>query len=272
MTPRQPVFILGHPRTGTTHLHNLLCKDDRFAYATTFAVGFPSSFLNTAWLAPYLGLLIIDDTRPMDNMALAWNSPQEDELAVNQLSAGASAYMPLMFMRRERLFRRYYSMKDAAAGELERWRDAFLYFCKKLQLSSGGTRKRLLLKSPVHTARVNLFHAMFPKATFIFIHRHPYEVFQSAVHMADAYYWQCYFQLPTAEDVQEFILFQGELLHRTYQAGTNGTTRTCRHFFFSFSIFTPPPPQPCPRFPHYRPLFAAHVRSSFLAVRRQFCC
>ena len=51
----QPVFILGHPRTGTTHLHNLLCKDDRFAYATTFSVGFPSGFLSTSWLAPYLG-------------------------------------------------------------------------------------------------------------------------------------------------------------------------------------------------------------------------
>lgn len=81
---------------------------------------------------------------------------------------------------------------------------------------SNPTHGRLLLKSPVHTARVNLFHAMFPKATFIFIHRHPYEVFQSAVHMADAYYWQCYFQLPTAEDVEEFILFQGETLHRAY--------------------------------------------------------
>ena len=32
--------------------------------------------------------LIMDDTRPMDNMALAWNTPQEDEVAVNQLSSG----------------------------------------------------------------------------------------------------------------------------------------------------------------------------------------
>ena len=207
-TVHQPVFILGHPRTGTTHLHNLLSKDDRFAYATTFSVGFPSGFLSTSWLAPYLGL-IMDDTRPMDNMALAWNTPQEDEVAVNQLSSGASPYMPLMFMRREPVFRKYYSMKDATERELKRWRDAFLYFCKKTQLAAGGAHKRLLLKSPVHTARVNLFHRMFPKATFIFIHRHPYEVFQSAVHMADAYYWQCYFQLPTAEDVEEFILYQG---------------------------------------------------------------
>ena len=51
-------------------------------------------------------------------------------------------------------------------------------------------------------------------------------MFQSAVHMADAYYWQCYFQLPTAEDVEEFILFQGELLHRTYQVWVGVRLRT----------------------------------------------
>ena len=103
-----------------------------------------------------------------------------DEYVVSGLvydpRAEASPYMPLMFMRREPLFRRYYSMKDATAAELKRWRDSFVYFCKKIQLAAGGSHKRLLLKSPVHTARVNLFHAMFPKATFIFIHRHPYEV------------------------------------------------------------------------------------------------
>lgn len=36
----QPVFILGHPRTGTTHLHNLLSRDsDRFAYCDTLMAG-----------------------------------------------------------------------------------------------------------------------------------------------------------------------------------------------------------------------------------------
>lgn len=36
----QPVFILGHPRTGTTHLHNLLSQDtDRFAYCDTLMAG-----------------------------------------------------------------------------------------------------------------------------------------------------------------------------------------------------------------------------------------
>ena len=34
--------------------------------------------------------------------------------------------------------------------------------------------------------------------------------------MADKYYWQCYLQQPTVEQVQEYILRQGEILHDTY--------------------------------------------------------
>ena len=211
----EPVFILGHPRTGTTHLHNLLSKDPRFAHATTFSVGFPSGFLCMRRLAPYLGL-IMDAKRPMDNMALAWNTPQEDEIAVNQLSAGASPYMPLCFPRREASFRKFYDFRDADEADLTRWKDAFMYFLKKTQFAEGGSHKRLLLKSPVHTARVRILREMFPKAQFVFIHRHPLEVFQSAAHMADAYYWQCHLQKPTLQDTQEFILHQGELLHEAY--------------------------------------------------------
>ena len=35
----EPVFILGHPRTGTTHLHNLLALDPAFAFCNTFHAG-----------------------------------------------------------------------------------------------------------------------------------------------------------------------------------------------------------------------------------------
>ena len=38
----EPIFILGHPRTGTTLLHNLLSEDsERFATCSTFCAGFP---------------------------------------------------------------------------------------------------------------------------------------------------------------------------------------------------------------------------------------
>ena len=225
----EPVFILGHPRTGTTHLHNLLSRDPSFAFATTFSVGFPSGFLSCRWLAPFMGA-IMDDTRPMDNMALSHDTPQEDEVATNQLSGGASPYMPLMFPQREALFRRWYSMRDgASSAEIARWKESFLYFLRKTQYAAGGKRKRLLLKSPVHTARVDVLREMFPKAQFVFIHRNPYEVFQSAVHMADAYYWQCYFQVPSAEDVQEFILYQGEYLHDAYERDIRKVKKGNKH-------------------------------------------
>ena len=89
----RPVFVLGHPRTGTTHMFNLLSLNKReFTCATTFMVGFPLSFLwfeKHRWL---LGNNILSEKRPMDNMKLEWDSPQEDELAINAIT-GLSPYM-----------------------------------------------------------------------------------------------------------------------------------------------------------------------------------
>ena len=43
-----PLFILGHWRSGTTHLHNLLALDTQnFAFANTYQVTNPLTFLTT---------------------------------------------------------------------------------------------------------------------------------------------------------------------------------------------------------------------------------
>ena len=48
-----PLFVLGYARSGTTHLLNLLCQDDRFAFPNTFQAMNPQFFLTTeGWLAP----------------------------------------------------------------------------------------------------------------------------------------------------------------------------------------------------------------------------
>ena len=47
--------------------------------------------------------------------------------------------------------------------------------------------KPLLVKSPVHTARVRMLLKLFPKARFLYIHREPLKVFASAANMADTY-------------------------------------------------------------------------------------
>ena len=40
-----PVFIVGHWRSGTTHLHNLLCQDERLGFVTTYQSVFPDTLL-----------------------------------------------------------------------------------------------------------------------------------------------------------------------------------------------------------------------------------
>jgi hypothetical protein len=94
--PIDPIFIIGHPRTGTTLLHNLLSSDEsQFFYCTTFCAGFPSSFLWCEDWGKIAFASVIEATRPMDSMPLHFDLPQEDECATNVLSGGASYYMPL---------------------------------------------------------------------------------------------------------------------------------------------------------------------------------
>ncbi|KAL3930894.1 MAG: hypothetical protein SGBAC_011566 [Bacillariaceae sp.] len=176
---------------------------------------------------------ILDETRPMDNVVLDFDLPQEDELATNVLSAGTSPYMPLFFMSQEPDFRPYYAFDDHASGDeklspeemataRKRWGSAFYYLCQKLTLRSLRMKQaalRLVLKSPVHTARIPLLLRIFPDAQFIYIHRHPYDVFRSAAHMADTTYWYTYFSTPQDEEIQEFILRQYEILWNRYEEG-----------------------------------------------------
>ncbi|MFW9938099.1 MAG: sulfotransferase, partial [Candidatus Thorarchaeota archaeon] len=41
-----PLFILGHWRSGTTYIHNLMCQDPQFGYITMLNAAFPKSFIS----------------------------------------------------------------------------------------------------------------------------------------------------------------------------------------------------------------------------------
>ena len=171
----------------------------------------------------------------MDNVKLDFDLPQEDELATNVLSAGTSPYMPLFFMKQEPGFRPYYAFDLEATSEssdefdselaeaLQRWTESFLYLLRKLtlrgELQKPSGQHCLLLKSPVHTARIPLLLSLFPDAQFIYIHRHPCDVFRSAAHMADTTYWYTYLNTPSNAAIQEFILRQYEILWDRYEEG-----------------------------------------------------
>ena len=167
----EPVFILGHPRTGTPTC-TTYCRRIRGSRTPQPSASASRRASSVRRLAPYLGL-IMDAKRPMDNMALAWDTPQEDEIAVNQLSAGASPYMRCVSPAGAR-FRKFYDFRRRRA-DLTRMEGRLHVLPQEDAVRRGGSHKRLLLKSPVHTARVRILREMFPKAQFVFIHRHPLE-------------------------------------------------------------------------------------------------
>ena len=77
---KRPLFILGHWRSGTTHLHNLLAQDERFAYPNVWQVLNPHTFLSTERYSAIMKLAA-PKTRLIDNVAFSPDVPLEDEFA-----------------------------------------------------------------------------------------------------------------------------------------------------------------------------------------------
>lgn len=174
-----PLFLLGHWRHGTTHLHNLFAVDDRFAYPNNFEAFFPHTFLTTEAVAIRLLAFFLPRRRPMDNIEWTMRSPQEDEFAL-AIASGVSPCLGWMFPNRREHYDRHLTLRDASADETARWKAAFARFVKKLSWKYG---RPLVLKSPPHTGRIAHLLELFPGAKFVHIHRDPYAVFASTAHM-----------------------------------------------------------------------------------------
>ncbi|MGJ3249261.1 MAG: sulfotransferase family protein [Elainellaceae cyanobacterium] len=189
-SPNQPpVFIVGHWRSGTTFLYELLCQSPQFAYVSPFAVGLPWEFLTlTELMRPVLERALPRD-RFIDSMQVNSDSPQEDEIGLANMQP-VSFYHGLYFPSRLREhFNAGIFFDDCSPEQIETWQRVTRLFFEKIQLEQPG--KQLLIKNPVYTARVAMLRAMFPDAKFIHIYRNPYIVFQSTRN----FYWKLFKEL-----------------------------------------------------------------------------
>jgi hypothetical protein len=176
---QHPMFVIGHWRSGTTHLHELLSLDDRYAFPTTRECMTPHHCLTTERIFPLLWGWLLPKRRPMDGMAGGLDHPQEDEFALLALGVptpmwriaypGATAGQPFL------------SLRDVSERDKHEWLTMFEKFLRLVTYRQPG--KPLILKSPPHTARVRLLAKMFPNARFIHIVRDPLTVFASSVHL-----------------------------------------------------------------------------------------
>lgn len=176
---KSPIFIVGHWRSGTTFLHSVLCQSPQFAYTSPLAVGLPWDFLTLGnGLQPILERALPKD-RFIDRVPVNPDSPQEDEIALASMQL-LSFYHGLYFPQRfTQNFNAGIFFEGCSELEIERWQQAMVHFCKKLQLQNPD--QQLLIKNPVYTARVQRLRQLWPDAKFIHIYRNPYVVFRSTL-------------------------------------------------------------------------------------------
>ena len=167
----EPLFLLGHWRSGTTHLHNLLGRDPNHTFPTVFQVVFPTCFLSTDQLIPALTKGMMDETRTYDNVKNGWDEAAEDEIALAKLT-GMSPYISFMFPDNSAKYERYVDFQEVTGDERSKWKEAFLWFIKKIMISTGGSASSSSHAPTQHASPLLL--EMFPNAKFVHIHRHPY--------------------------------------------------------------------------------------------------
>jgi hypothetical protein len=171
-----PLFVLGHWRSGTTHLHNLVAVDERFAFPNNYQTLYPHTYLTTEAVNSRVIGFFFPRRRPMDNIEWDLRSPQEDEFTLNMLCF-KSPCMGWVFPRRRDHYDRYLTFRGVPADEVAVWQATLMRILKKL---TWKHRRPLALKSPPHTCRIRLLLQLFPKAKFVHIRRNPYAVFVSA--------------------------------------------------------------------------------------------
>lgn len=209
-----PVFVIGHWRSGTTHLHNILSQDPQWATPTHMHVFYSRTFFTFERFKALFANKLPED-RGYDQVKVGLDVPEEEEEALLSYSS-RSFYHAVIFPRiADEFFRRYALLEDIEPEELVAWQQDYTWFLKKISLAFNG--RPLLLKNPVNTCRIAALTQLFPQARFVHIHRNPYEVFESNLKMIQIHTQNMRLQqLIPLEELKEGVLQRYILMMQSY--------------------------------------------------------
>lgn len=177
---KPPVIIIGHWRTGSTYLHQLMTLDENLAAPSLFQTAQPDSFKVSYRYYRPLMKIFLGKTRPFDQIKNGMDEPQEDEFALVRLT-GFSPMLGLVFPKKDRFFLNGNSLFiPENQKKLDEWKQKTRFFYKKL---SWFYKKQIILKNPFHSFRIKEILEMYPEAKFIHIYRNPIDVIPSTAKM-----------------------------------------------------------------------------------------
>ncbi len=172
-----PLFIIGHWRSGTTFLHNLLSQDPQFAYFTTYQSLFPhTALLGQHIFKPFIKG-ILPKHRPVDGIKLAADFPQEEEFALGNMNPYCFYYWWYFPDKLREYYRKYVLFEGISQKAEKQWNKDYRLLASKAMLNTDG--QILLSKNPPNSARISVLNKLFPGARFLHIYRNPVEVYLS---------------------------------------------------------------------------------------------
>ena len=177
---KEPIFIIGMPRTGTTILHALMHEDPANRSPLSWEcliphpVPLPETYTNNSQINTVRKefeqlFKLVPDFKRKHHMEV--DSPQEcigvNAFDFNSFQTSAQVYIPS--------YMDWFENKSDKLSTM-RFHKRFLQF-----LQSGGVKgERWLLKSPVHMIRLEEIFEVYPDARIIMTHRSPVKVVPSA--------------------------------------------------------------------------------------------
>ncbi len=181
---REPLFVVGVPRSGTTFLHRLLALDDRFTTTALWELLFaPSISQRYFWTAiagldralgrPLGRLLHWAERRLLGGLDGVHKTglldPEEDYLGLIPVWG---CFLMVLVVPVPALWRLTFLDRDGSAAEKTRLMRAYRRFVQR-HLYFHGQHKQLLSKNPSFTPWIETLSDAFPDARFIGCLRNP---------------------------------------------------------------------------------------------------
>lgn len=196
---RRPLFILGPPRSGTTHLHRVLSRDqEQFTTPNTWELFLAPSIIekklillaikiDRLWGHPIDRLISTVERKFLHNADImhpsALQAPEEDYFFMCMTLTCSG--LILLFPQNERLWR--FAFFNSAVSEQTQNRILSFYkLCLQKHLYMAGAHKTLLSKNASFNPWIEGLNRTFPDANFIICARNPVKTVPSMLSVADA--------------------------------------------------------------------------------------
>jgi hypothetical protein len=125
-----------------------------------------------------------------------------------------SPYLKFAFPNHPPECQEYLDLRGVSPEARARWKRGLLWFLKCITLRNP---KRIVLKSPPHTSRIEVLLELFPNARFVHIVRDPYAVFPSTIKTWKRFYDDHGAQVPKFEGLEEHVLTSFERMYQVFE-------------------------------------------------------